>query len=151
MRTHFTFKPFITALLIAVGLLSATAPAFALSVPGYAGRVAAGGDQNCALESNGAVYSNCIGETYWEIPLAINPASGLHTVVVSTNNPGGGFFCCTLYAATFKGQLITGDEWCPDVNDSVFHLSVNVPANGSMYLYCGLNLGGKVYNVNYSQ
>ncbi len=151
MRTHFTSKPFITALLSAVGLLSATAPAFALTVPGYAGRVAAGGDQNCALESNGAVYSNCIGETYWEIPLAVNPATGLHTVFVSTNNPGGGFFCCTLYAATFKGVLTKGDESCPAVGDVLSPLSVNVPANGSMYLYCGLNTGGKIYNVNYSQ
>src|SRR6185437_3471305 len=145
MRTHFTFKPFITALLIAVGLLSATAPAFALSVPGYAGRVAAGGDQSCALESNGAVYSNCIGETYWEIPLAVNPASGLHTVVVSANNPGGGFFCCTLYAATFKGQLVPGDESCPAVGDTLSPRSVTVPPNGSMFLYCGLNTNGKIY------
>ncbi len=148
MKTHLTFKPFVSALLIAVGLFSGTAPAFALQVPGYAGRVV-GGDQSCALEKNGAVYSNCIGELYWEIPLAVNP--GQHTVTVETNNPGGGTFCCTLYASSQTGMLTPGTQWCPAVNDSSFQLSVNVPPNGSMYVYCGLNTNGKVYNVNYSQ
>jgi len=163
MRMSFRLQSFIPAVIAGASLLCAAAPAFAVAVPGYAGTPAHGSPSSCFEFGTGGMVTNyCSGEEYFEIPMAVNP--GAHTVTVATYNNGGGTFNCTLYAArtTNAGEILTaGTSHAPAVGYSTWSVSVTVASggggygivngDGSMYLYCEMNNGGTIHNVNYSE
>jgi hypothetical protein len=163
MRTSLKVRSLIPVVIAGASLLLGAAPAFAVSVPGYAGTPAHGSPSSCfELGTGGMVTNYCSGEEYFEIPMAVN--SGAHTVTVATYNNGGGTFNCTLYAAQTLGSgesLIAGTSHSPAVGYSTWSVSVTVPwgggvggnvnGDGSMYLYCEMNNGGTIHNVNYSE
>ena len=152
MRTTLSSKSkMFAALAIAgLGLLSAS-PAFALSVGGYAGKTWPTGNANegCMQEFHGGVVSKCGNQTQYEIPLAVN--QGLHVATVATFNPGGGTFQCFAYAEDNQGNLTQGTSVFPGTGFTAFQVSVTVPAQGSMYVFCNVNPNGQIVNVNYAQ
>jgi hypothetical protein len=132
-------------------LLLCGAPCFAASVPAYAGNGAPQESTCLQFYAGGGVINSCGSQQLYEVPLAATPGVS-HTVTVATNNPGGGTFSCTLYAASRTGKtLVTGTNFRPNLGYNVFSLSVAVPANGTMYLYCNINPGGIVHTVNYDE
>ncbi len=143
--------PSLVTIVTTLGLALAAAPAFATTLPGYSGKVAPGSADSCMQEHNGAVVNTCPGsEIFYEIPLGVDNASHLVKATVSTYNPGGGSFGCTLYAASQAGDLIPGDQWYPGTGNTVFGLTVTVPVYGSVFLYCMVNGGGSIHNVTYT-
>ena len=134
MRTSLRLRSLTRVSITVASLLVGAAPAFAVSVPGYAGTPAHGSPSSCFhLGSGGMVTNNCSGEEYFEIPMAVN--SGAHTVTVATYNNGGGTFNCTLYAAhtTTAGEYLTaGTSHAPAVGYSTWSVSVTVPWGGEL-------------------
>jgi hypothetical protein len=148
MRTKLTSKS-ITAAAGAAAMLFVAAPAFALSVTGYSGKPQFPSNSSCMVESSAAVFNNCGAQVNWEIPMSVNP--GFHTVTLSTFNPGGGTFQCTLFGVSQTGGLTAGGTVFPNGGNFVANLSVTVPSNGSMMVFCNVNPNGKIFNVLYSE
>jgi len=142
------------ATIAAGALLLAVTPAFALSVPGYAGKTLPQGSANegCMNEINGGVVNHCGEQTQYEIPMSVN--QGSHNVTFYVLNPGGGTFECLLFAADSTGNTTHSNPIFPNASPFILGYttsSVNVPAQGSMYLWCNINANGQIANVNYSQ
>jgi hypothetical protein len=147
MRTKLTSKSIIVAA-AAAGLLFVAGPALALSVTGYSGK-AVPSTNNCMIEAFGAVLNNCGAQVNYEIPMAVNP--GFHTITLSTFNPGGGTFQCTLFGVTQTGFATPGGTVFPNGGNFLANLSVTVPSNGSMLVLCNVNPGGKIFNILYNE
>ncbi len=162
MRTQSTCKTnlFVAMAVAGLGLLS-SAPALAASVPAYAaGKITPHGSANegCLVEDNGGVNNTCGSQTNYQISLPVNP--GPHSINVSVFNPGGGTFWCQLVATTFDGQYCPPTTGCTITGQTFVNTvgrtyqmsvgSVTVPDQGSLFLNCNINPGGRVFNVNYS-
>jgi len=137
----------LSSLLAGTSLLLAGAQAFALSVTGFSGKSPSNG--TCFTESSGAAVNSCGSVQYWTIPMAVN--QGAHTVTISAYNPSTGPFQCILYAASQTGSVTTGTSAFPGAGTSVSSMSVTVPASGSMWVFCQVDPGGIIYDVNYNQ
>jgi hypothetical protein len=149
MRNKLTSKSIVSAG-AAAAMLFVAAPAFALSVTGYSGKPQfPANTTGCMVEASGAVFNNCGVQVNWEIPMAVNP--GFHTVTLSTNNPGGGTFQCQLFGVSQTGVFNPGTTVFPNGGNFVANLSVTVPTNGSMLVFCNVNPNGKIFNVLYSE
>jgi hypothetical protein len=148
MRNKLTSKSIISAVAAAC-LLFVAAPAFALSVTGYSGKPQFPSNSSCMVEASAAVLNSCGAQVNWEIPMSVNP--GFHTVTLSTFNPGGGTFQCQLFGVSQTGVFNPGGTVFPNGGNFVANLSVTVPSNGSMIVFCNVNPGGKIFNILYSE
>lgn len=136
--------------LISLGAVLLVAnPVFALGVGGWEGKSAGSGTASCFQFNQGGVQNTC-GQTNFILPLRSN--SGLKTVALATNNPGGGTFQCTLFAQTqFGPALVTGTSVFPGVGNVVSTLQVTVPNNGIMYILCNMNTNSTIWSANYNE
>lgn len=131
--------------------LLAAPRAFALSVPGYSsldGKYP-GWTGSCVQEKNGGALNSCGYQIGMVVPLNVN--EGMHTMTVATNNPGGGTFMCQAMAADQFGTTTTGTAVYPNTGNRTSLVSVTVPRNGSMWVYCNVNPNGIVWSVNYNK
>jgi hypothetical protein len=160
MRTKHSWNTNVVVAIAAAGVfMLSAAPVFATSVPAYAaGKITPQGSANegCMVELNGGIKNTCGNQTNYQISLPV--AEGAHSVNVSVYNPGGGTFWCQLVATTFDGQYCppTGCTISPQTFvNTVGHIyqmsvaSVTVPSQGSLFLNCNVNPGGRIYNVVY--
>jgi len=134
---------------VAIGAsLFAAKPALALGVGGWEGKAAGAATSTCFIFNTGGVQNTC-GQTNFILPLRAN--SGSKTVALSTFNPGGGTFQCTLFSMTQTGISTAGTTVSPGTGNVVSNLSVTVPGNGSMYIVCNMNTNGAIWNANYNE
>ncbi len=152
MRTRLNSKrnTLIAMAIAGVGLLSAAAPAFAVVVGGYAGKTwpHANANEGCMNETNGGVINQCGEQTQYEIPLPVNAGSKI--VGITTINPGGGTFQCSVYTVDTNNNVNLAGSVSPSTGiQHVVISNITVLSNGTMYLFCNLNANGQIVNVSY--
>jgi hypothetical protein len=151
MHKRVTVKSLLTAAVAGASLLLIAAPAFALpSVPASVGATADPANAGCIILSSGSILNICNKQVGFYIPLDILSPGG-KVAFVATNNPGTGTFSCSLSAMSQNGAVTTGPAVFPNGGNQISSVTVTVPSGGSMVLFCDIDLGGKIYNVNYTQ
>jgi len=146
MHKTITMKSKFAAAVAGASLLLIAGSAFAVTVPGFAGKPELGSDAACLNVNGAAMLNQCGRQIIYKIPLVVN--AGSKTVTVRTNNPGGGTFSCQLIVSS---PFATTTPVFPNVGIQTFSLGINVPSNANLQIFCQVNPGGQVIDVNYNQ
>jgi hypothetical protein len=146
MRNKGSVKSILAAVIAGSTLLLGAGSAFAFSFPGYSGKPIVASQAGCLTENNGSVINTCGAQAGYEIPLVTG--TGSQTFSLATNNPGGGTFQCTLYSVSNTGVVTTGTTVFPNTGNRTNSLNVVVSAASSVFVFCNINAGGKIYNIS---
>jgi hypothetical protein len=147
------YKSSFAAITVLLASGAVALPAFARSVPAYAGgRSADPADASCFLESWGAARNNCATTKSYTMSLPVDSA-GNHSVTVFAK----GADASSNVGCRAIGMGPTGQTWgggfvylpsFPAVQP-IFLAPAFVPDGGALYVYCVVDPGGQINSVNY--
>jgi hypothetical protein len=136
-----------------LGVASVSLPAFARSVPAFAGRARFVTDIAAFEESFGGVLNVSSGSKFYMIPQVVDSAGTTIYVSAKGDNPNQ-WVHCKHFVVNADGSAGAGSDWSSSsVHNGVVHQfplsSSGVPVGGFGFVGCDVQPGATLVGINY--